>query len=257
MMDAEEIKICPECGYDGNNARAKFCSVCGHGFPYFNESGIMRSAISTYGDVHQMLIAIEEMAELIKELCKKYRGFDNLNNIVEELADVGIVADEMKILFDCEEDVQEIRRRKLDRLRRRIAEDRHTEKRYWNVKREGNGWLYTYDSTCPYCKKTFERETPKPYCPRCGQRIDGFVHEYDYMWMHSSGKRHLRHVTELYEFDEHGGYHLVNGSDKNADILFKSEITDEDIDELCYGTIRRTLEETEAPKDEPDETDTV
>lgn len=119
----ERKLICPECHNEDHKAGARFCWVCGHGFSQDEqptETAIMQKAIETYGEVHQMLIAIEEMAELIKELCKRYRGFDNLESIVEELADVGIVTDEMKLAFNCRNEAQSVREAKIRRLRSRI-----------------------------------------------------------------------------------------------------------------------------------------
>lgn len=38
------------------------------------EKQVFRSAISKYGEINQIIVAIEEMSELIKALCKLLRG---------------------------------------------------------------------------------------------------------------------------------------------------------------------------------------
>lgn len=71
---------------------------------------------------------IEEMAELTVALRKfwRYSGYDaeKINslkyNITEEIADVGIMLDQLKILFDVEKDVSVIRAEKLLRQKERM-----------------------------------------------------------------------------------------------------------------------------------------
>ena len=55
------------------------------------EKQVFRSAISKYGETNQSIVAIEEMSELIKALCKKLRGKPDFENIAEEMADAGIM----------------------------------------------------------------------------------------------------------------------------------------------------------------------
>lgn len=49
---------------------------------------ICRAALEAFGAEAQMVMAIEEMSELTKELCKHRRGCDNVEAIAEEIADV-------------------------------------------------------------------------------------------------------------------------------------------------------------------------
>lgn len=52
---------------------------------------IYKQAIETYGKDAQLKMCIEEMAELTQAICKSFRGKDNLDNIIEEIADVEIM----------------------------------------------------------------------------------------------------------------------------------------------------------------------
>lgn len=81
---------------------------------------ICRAALETFGKSSQMQVAIEEMSELTKELCKHRRGRDNVEAIAEEIADVEIMLRQLVILFDCKETVDKYRRYKLERLAKRI-----------------------------------------------------------------------------------------------------------------------------------------
>ena len=54
------------------------------------------------GDNHQRSVACEEMAELTKELLKVIRGKGVNMRVCEELADVEIVLEQMKLMHDPE-----------------------------------------------------------------------------------------------------------------------------------------------------------
>lgn len=81
-----------------------------------------RAALAAFGRDSQMMVAIEEMSELTKELCKNGRGQENTTHIAEEIADVEIMLCQMKMLFDCAGQVETFRRYKLERLAGRIEE---------------------------------------------------------------------------------------------------------------------------------------
>ena len=64
-------------------------------------------------------MVLEEVAELQKEICKLWRGRDNIQAIAEEVADVGIMLDQLKLILDITEDVQQFREKKITRLKER------------------------------------------------------------------------------------------------------------------------------------------
>lgn len=86
------------------------------------ENETLKKAIDKYGSLMQIIVAIEEMAELTKELCKQLRGRDNLEEIAEEIADVNITLAEQQILFDCAGKVKGYEAAKIERLRERLEE---------------------------------------------------------------------------------------------------------------------------------------
>ena len=81
-----------------------------------------RAALAAFGRDSQMMVAIEEMSELTKELCKNGRGQENTTHIAEEIADVEIMLQPLVMLFDCAGQVETFRRYKLERLAERIEE---------------------------------------------------------------------------------------------------------------------------------------
>ena len=88
----------------------------------YTEQDIFRSAIDTYGEVMQITVAFEEMSELQKELCKHLRGSGSQENIAEEIADVEIMIEQMKMLFNCEAAVLQVREKKVKRLKERMEQ---------------------------------------------------------------------------------------------------------------------------------------
>ena len=83
---------------------------------------ILVDAVQTWGSNAQALMMIEEMSELTQAICKLFRA-DSENyaavtdNVLEEMADVRIVLDQMRIMFG-RTDGQE--REKLQRLEKRL-----------------------------------------------------------------------------------------------------------------------------------------
>lgn len=81
-------------------------------------------AITAYGAPAQMDMAVEEMAELTKALCKVKRvscaaeAKAVLENVVEEMADVQIMLDQLRIIFG--RSTVEAEEYKLERLKKRL-----------------------------------------------------------------------------------------------------------------------------------------
>ena len=87
---------------------------------YISEAEVLQRALDTYGSAMQIVVMMEEMSELQKELCKYLRGKCSPASIAEEIADVEIMIEQMKMLFCCAEDVRSVRKRKVERLKERL-----------------------------------------------------------------------------------------------------------------------------------------
>lgn len=81
-----------------------------------DEREICIKALTKWGEGAQIAMVFEEMAELQKELCKHLKGKKVTGHIAEEIADVEIMLDQMKLLFDIEKLVESNKRYKLARL---------------------------------------------------------------------------------------------------------------------------------------------
>ena len=78
-------------------------------------------AIELYGEKAQKLMAIEEMSELTKEICKDFRGKLNREHLVEEIVDVIITIDQLMMMYEISGDeIEQMRERKFERLKERL-----------------------------------------------------------------------------------------------------------------------------------------
>lgn len=83
-------------------------------------------AIAHYGDKKQLLQACEECAELIQAISKatRYTGKSYVDGVCEEIADVMIMCEQVKRIFNISTaDVEKEKERKLARLERYINTD--------------------------------------------------------------------------------------------------------------------------------------
>lgn len=86
---------------------------------------ILRKAIAVYGVENQTIKAIEEMSELIKELSKALLGKADNDHIREEIADVEIMLEQLKDIYDTRDGktIDVFRNEKITRLCNRLDED--------------------------------------------------------------------------------------------------------------------------------------
>lgn len=86
-----------------------------------NKKDVYVRAINSYGTEMQKVVACEEMSELQKELCKSLRGRKNREAIVEEIADVEIMLEQLKLMYDAIQDVGKVKSQKIARLAIRLG----------------------------------------------------------------------------------------------------------------------------------------
>jgi NTP pyrophosphatase (non-canonical NTP hydrolase) len=86
------------------------------------EPSIAIKACETFDNKQQIIKAIEEMAELSKELAKELNDNGNEDNIREEIADVMIMMEQMVFLFDVKNEIAKWRENKLFKLAKLIED---------------------------------------------------------------------------------------------------------------------------------------
>lgn len=100
------------------------------------ELKILQSTIDHYGEENQLDMAIEEMSELTKAICKYKRAVKERErdichstakdvifakgDIVEEIADVLIMIEQLTMIFDCKQRTAAIVSQKIKKLKGKI-----------------------------------------------------------------------------------------------------------------------------------------
>ena len=83
---------------------------------------ILKNAINLFGKENQIIVAIEELSELQKELTKYYRNGGSVCHIAEEIADVEIMLEQLKIIFPVSPIIESYKIVKVQRLKESCEE---------------------------------------------------------------------------------------------------------------------------------------
>jgi len=83
-------------------------------------SNLYKEALAHWGRTGQMDMLVEECAELIQALQKFNHRHGGKENVIEELADVEIMCEQMRFIFDPI-DINRIKDQKLERLERLLC----------------------------------------------------------------------------------------------------------------------------------------
>lgn len=94
-----------------------------------SDRAVLKAAIDKYGQHNQLAQTQEECAELIKAICKLNSASSSdhpgrtekasMNNLMEETADVGIMLDQIRIMYPSHA-YDTIRAQKIARLQKRM-----------------------------------------------------------------------------------------------------------------------------------------
>ena len=78
------------------------------------------NALIHYGEENQLTVALEELSECQKEICKFLRGYGNAGHLAEEVADSLIMLEQVIHIFGIDEMVSQEMDRKIERLEKRL-----------------------------------------------------------------------------------------------------------------------------------------
>jgi len=87
-----------------------------------NKDEIYIKALETWGIRTQITIMFEEMSELQKALCKSLRCEEVTGNIAEEIADVEIMLEQMKLIYGIDDITRSLKQYKLERLQEKLED---------------------------------------------------------------------------------------------------------------------------------------
>lgn len=88
--------------------------------PYEERVRVYTNAFVTNGERTQMVVALEELSECQKEICKFLRGEGDAGHLAEEIADATIVLEQMRYIFVLNSLVCEKMDEKIIRLDHRL-----------------------------------------------------------------------------------------------------------------------------------------
>ena len=84
---------------------------------------VLKRALATWGEEAQMLMVVEEMSELMKEILKNInRKKNNIAEIIEETADVEIMLEQLKENYQIAEKVATYKADKIKMIEGRLNE---------------------------------------------------------------------------------------------------------------------------------------
>lgn len=87
---------------------------------YAARNAVYEKAIARNGMLLQSIVAIEELSEAQKEICKLLREEGNLEHLAEEIADATIMLEQLRIMFNINEPVCRYMDAKVQRLAERV-----------------------------------------------------------------------------------------------------------------------------------------
>lgn len=87
---------------------------------YAERVAVYESAVARNGILLQAIVALEELSEAQKEICKLLREEGNLDHLAEEVADATIMLEQLRIMFDINDRVCSYMDEKVQRLKDRL-----------------------------------------------------------------------------------------------------------------------------------------
>lgn len=88
---------------------------------YMERKSVYTAALETWGPEAQIMMAVEEMSELTKEICKIWRGKIDREALADEIADVTIVLEQLRLIYNLNDAVCAHMDKKIQRLESRLG----------------------------------------------------------------------------------------------------------------------------------------
>lgn len=96
-------------------------NVGGNTVSYEERRQVYKDAIASFGEMKQMIVAIEELSECQKEICKILRGGENFPHLAEEIADATIMLEQLRLIFNVNDQVCDYMDAKVRRLAEKVG----------------------------------------------------------------------------------------------------------------------------------------
>ena len=79
-----------------------------------------KNAMLAFGERNQLIVAVEELSECQKEICKILRGGEDYRHLAEEVADATIMLEQIRLMFNINDCVCNFTDEKIKRLDDRL-----------------------------------------------------------------------------------------------------------------------------------------
>lgn len=86
-----------------------------------DRKAIYWAAFDKWGLLLQLVVALEELSECQKEICKLMRGNENMGHLAEEIADTRICLEQLCLFYGLGDEVARQKEAKLQRLKERVG----------------------------------------------------------------------------------------------------------------------------------------
>jgi hypothetical protein len=90
---------------------------------YDRRAMVYTNALIRYGDEKQMIKCLEELAECQQAVCKVLWGGENFDHLAEEIADATIMLEQMRLMFNINDDVCRYMDAKVKRLEENLRRE--------------------------------------------------------------------------------------------------------------------------------------
>ena len=85
-----------------------------------DKNQIYWAALNKWGLLTQLVVALEELSECQKEICKLMRGNANMSHLAEEIADTRLCLEQLCLFYGLKDEVAKYKETKLQRLKERV-----------------------------------------------------------------------------------------------------------------------------------------
>lgn len=103
---------------------SEYWKYVGNPMPKSEQVDILKKSIEYNGTETELAIIMEELSELIQQVSKRYRGKNYAMHLLEEMADVYICLDELKLMAGItDHDIEAAKSVKFERIRDSIQKN--------------------------------------------------------------------------------------------------------------------------------------
>jgi hypothetical protein len=91
--------------------------------PYEERRKVYTNALISCGESRQLIVALEELSECQKAICKIMRGGEDFRSLAEEVADATIMLEQVRMIFSINDEVCRVMDQKVMRLDRNLKKE--------------------------------------------------------------------------------------------------------------------------------------